>query len=702
MTAMDAYQQATLAILLFYVENILLSGDKSIILPPLRASLESKYNTIECASELRSYYKSRPEMRSYTLETELPRADYVVLVNDAEGKTQELTTTQEIQEYFASNISPVPGGGNTYNLDDETEDIILRASNQSILADIVTVLSGDDRLIRTQQFFITGVATKCQFCIDLRKDEYNKRGVTVISTLLVSIPSGNFDEESNARLNLANIHVRVQFYPSSAPGDENQVQYEICSLEPLLSLPRDEHLLLKASKALAKDLKEIEEMNASLPGEEQYSQEGHTQEDEHNVQRDNYFKQVLLGYDNQTISQSIDASKLGLRNALKQIDEISNVTSKFTFLATSLSKNVVQTNTLQQVMLDAAQEEARIRYQIMKGEEELNRLRNNEPQPTPGPPPSHLHQHAARSAPPPRHPPPPGPPPRHPPVAVSAPTHQQTAATKSKPIIGGFLMAGLSKLASNTAAVVAAAAAEEEGEAMKVERQHQQQRGDGGGEGIHFYRKEEEVAVEQRNNMQHHHSIGGDGLTLYRRNDNDVNKEGNVGTKSAPTLPHAAIPEEGEKLDELNDDFGGWSDDEDLDFDDSNDDDNTAKKEVEKSSVDLNKKDGQDIKENDAPRQPPPPPVLPPSMKNTQEIKSAPQPPPPPSHLHQGKLKPATTAQNKSSIPKEDKEDIEETVFHDYNHENGIIPTRKRWRSRRMFRGRVGAGGFLGKKEIHS
>jgi len=351
MTAMDAYQQATLAILLFYVENILLSGDKSIILPPLRASLDSKYNTIECASELRSYYKSRPEMRSYTLETELPRADYVVLVNDAEGKTQELTTTQEIQEYFASK-------GDKNDLD-ETEDIILRASNQSLLADILAALTGSDKLIRMQHF-VTGVAAKCQFSIDLRKDECNNRGVTVTSTLLVSMPSGDF-ERSDARLNLANIHVRAQFHPSSAPEDHDQVRYEILSLEPLLSLSSDAHLLVKASKSLAKDLKELERINADVPEEK-------TQEEEDSARRDSHFKQVVLHSDNHTISHTIDASKKGICCALKKANMLQRAMLDAATQTKARYQHAKEEKVmLKQAMLDAAIE-TKARYQNVREE----------------------------------------------------------------------------------------------------------------------------------------------------------------------------------------------------------------------------------------------------------------------------------------------------------------------------------------------
>eukprot|EP00565_Helicotheca_tamesis_P009159 CAMPEP_0185730778 /NCGR_PEP_ID=MMETSP1171-20130828/11001_1 /TAXON_ID=374046 /ORGANISM="Helicotheca tamensis, Strain CCMP826" /LENGTH=322 /DNA_ID=CAMNT_0028399907 /DNA_START=67 /DNA_END=1035 /DNA_ORIENTATION=- len=242
---MDDRERKIHSQLLAYLKNILLSDENPAVLSSTRAMLKSKYNTPEHASKLYSHYKSKPKLRSYTLEKELPRMDYVVHVNDGEEE-RKLTTTNSIQHFFTQNKES----------QDEIEDIILRASNQSIFADMMDVLTGDHKLIRPLPFMVTGVVSHCQFHIDLRdKTENTRKGVTARSTLLVSMPSGNVGNTGGKvsnRLNLAKIHTHIQFYPSTDNG--SQVQYEICSVEPLLQLPRDDYLICRATKSLSRDL----------------------------------------------------------------------------------------------------------------------------------------------------------------------------------------------------------------------------------------------------------------------------------------------------------------------------------------------------------------------------------------------------------------------------------------------------------------
>jgi len=139
------------------------------------------------------------------------------------------------------------------------------------------------------------------------------------------------------------------------------VRYEILSLEPLLSLSSDVHLLVKASKSLAKDLKELERINADVPEEK-------TQEEEDSARRDSHFKQVVLHSDNHTISHTIDASKKGICCALKKANMLQRAMLDAATQTKARYQHAKEEKVmLKQAMLDAAIE-TKARYQNVREE----------------------------------------------------------------------------------------------------------------------------------------------------------------------------------------------------------------------------------------------------------------------------------------------------------------------------------------------
>ena len=69
---------------------------------------------------------------------------------------------------------------------DATEDLLWRASNQSLLADLIAALTGDDRLIR-QGLMITAVADSCKFELNVAAGVGSNRGVAVMSDLVCGL-----------------------------------------------------------------------------------------------------------------------------------------------------------------------------------------------------------------------------------------------------------------------------------------------------------------------------------------------------------------------------------------------------------------------------------------------------------------------------------------------------------------------------------
>lgn len=193
------------------------------------------------ADNMLEYYRSRPELKDFTLKSELPRMNYEVLVVDDEtGKETKLTSTEEIRSYFGSLDKSTP---------DDDVDLLLRAANQSLLADPLGVLSGDGdgRLVHSGRFHSTLIATDCSFRLDLRRE--GQRRVKVQCKLAICVPSGSDgcitpavssedegkDEKVSATLELARAILVIEFSPSpTATPSGPLVKYALMDIKPTI------------------------------------------------------------------------------------------------------------------------------------------------------------------------------------------------------------------------------------------------------------------------------------------------------------------------------------------------------------------------------------------------------------------------------------------------------------------------------------
>lgn len=138
------------------------------VVQSLRSLLQAEYSTPEQARELWEYYSSRPQLINYTCEKELPRMDYVVL--EPQAPVRDKATIADIFRRI-QNQPPY--------------SILVRAANQSILADIVQILEGPDRVSRPQ-LGSTLVADRCQFVLDFSGQAAS---LHVTSRLQLSLPT---------------------------------------------------------------------------------------------------------------------------------------------------------------------------------------------------------------------------------------------------------------------------------------------------------------------------------------------------------------------------------------------------------------------------------------------------------------------------------------------------------------------------------
>jgi hypothetical protein len=188
----------------------------------------------------------------------------VLVVDDETGEEMKLNSTDGIRSYFSSLEKA--------HAEDDEVNILLRAANQSLLADPLGILSGegDGRLVHSGRFHSTLIATDCSFKLDLRRE--GQRRVKVQCELAICVPSGSDgniiaiassedegkDEKSSATLELARAILVIQFSPSPTSTPSGPlVKYALMDIKPTISDYEDgtenARVLKSAADALARD-----------------------------------------------------------------------------------------------------------------------------------------------------------------------------------------------------------------------------------------------------------------------------------------------------------------------------------------------------------------------------------------------------------------------------------------------------------------
>jgi len=369
-----------------YVQDL---NDTSM-LQSLNGELKKGCNTTDAALQLCRYYHDRPKLKDYTLESELPRMDYQVMVSDE----LILTTVDDIQEHFR--LNPVSC---------LMDDMLLRASNQSLLADMFPILTGVAGLIRSQ-FMASAVATKCRFVLDMRQ----RRSVHVESTLTLCIPTS--DSSNSSKLDLASIRVAVEFSPEP---DALILNYQVKSIVPLIDAAKDWNKLRSAAELI----------ESILPNEFDTFSEQHPSAGAGGTLQDYHLRDNFL--------QSLASTQSGFKSALRDLDNVVNVSSKLNYIRNNVTSALP--------VLPSAEE-------ILMADNGVSGAAVGRSQgshfgafPRPPPPPPPLPVTIPFGAIPRAQPPPPPP----------HPSSANLTSAAPKPIIGGFLMSGISRLAKAAA-----------------------------------------------------------------------------------------------------------------------------------------------------------------------------------------------------------------------------------------------------------
>mmetsp|Transcript_35247 Transcript_35247/g.77198 ORF Transcript_35247/g.77198 Transcript_35247/m.77198 type:complete len:379 (+) Transcript_35247:54-1190(+) len=222
------------------------------IVTTINAMLDNQYNTCEAASELCDYYRDRPDLKAYTLLTEVPRLSYVVISSD--GKY--LLSPGDIQDFF---LKKEMASCLNHSEQCEVEELLLRASNQSLFADALAAITGDGLIVQPHKFRATALASVCQFTIDLRPDTWRRRKhVEATCDFDVCVPLS-----MEKKLHLASVKLSLFFSPSS-PNKEPLLRYRILQVENHIDINRESHCLRKVSNHLeADDVKECTSIGRS-------------------------------------------------------------------------------------------------------------------------------------------------------------------------------------------------------------------------------------------------------------------------------------------------------------------------------------------------------------------------------------------------------------------------------------------------------
>ncbi len=172
------------------------------MLSSINAVLEFEYNTVQKAEELFDYYDNRPQLAEYTRTKELQRMNYELVLPDGYVETDK-------ERIIGDNLLP-------------DNAIVSRAANQSLLADVLQVITGHDLIVRPQ-YLASCIATSCKFVI--HKGDHGVDMIDCRAILSLFLPTVDGD-----RLNIAEVTVSVVFAPS-----QPMIEFRVVKIDVLLT-----------------------------------------------------------------------------------------------------------------------------------------------------------------------------------------------------------------------------------------------------------------------------------------------------------------------------------------------------------------------------------------------------------------------------------------------------------------------------------
>jgi hypothetical protein len=341
------------------------------LLPHLQTSVNAIFNaeynnnasSHQAAIDVLTYYQERPGLLDYTLEKELPRMDYTIILRNSsnnnnndpdhlpQNKTVLQNKTPETSRAVADCLRRHGMHNNNANATDAAgsslHHVLPRAANQSLLADLLQVLTGPDRVIRPQ-YMATAVATSCHFVVDLGAsspragqqyddghhddddddDDYLHQpppSVRVTAELSVSLPTSSSNSNNGGRWKVADMTVVAQLIlPSNEPP---VIDYRLASIRPTINQNHDSmaghHENLASVVALLMEL----DMGHNEMMEDNNTDTIHQPSSFNRLHyRDAFLQQSQSFWDNSA------AVAVGMKSVLQDIDAVSGLSQKWAAL----------------------------------------------------------------------------------------------------------------------------------------------------------------------------------------------------------------------------------------------------------------------------------------------------------------------------------------------------------------------------------
>jgi len=275
----------------------------------IQAVLEAEYNTPEKALELFDYYVQRPGLTRYTLEKELPRMEYSLYENgrhvtddkaEIARRMYQLAEADEQQQQRQQFPGP--------------PCVLPRCANQSLVADLLQVCTGPDRLIRPQ-FMATAAADACRFRLHLSPQYV----VQAQSHLSLSLPT------DRGRWKVADVLVEVLFVCGS-PDQPPYVEFRVVGVQ--LATGPDHPEWRSQLDGVAEMVSHIHPEDDGAFGESPFQQQ----------QQQMNFRDAFL---EQTQSISV-ATVQGMHSAWKEFDSVAGLSKKLGGMPGFLPDDVLQ------------------------------------------------------------------------------------------------------------------------------------------------------------------------------------------------------------------------------------------------------------------------------------------------------------------------------------------------------------------------
>lgn len=218
----------------------------------------------EGKKDILDYYVKRPNLRNYTFDTELPRMTYKVyddrflfFLGGGNGIPIPLENVSDIRSLYQNTSSESESTPSRLDI-----DLLFRAANQSILADVISTLSSCD--VIQKDLYIVAKAKSVEFELYFFENDISSSYMHVQCELLLNIPGiCEFGSLVVDILFHPNVTTTTKFQENDDLSQQEapMLQMEVTSVKPNLFNEVD---LMEISKKFVKEYRDTDDDHQTL------------------------------------------------------------------------------------------------------------------------------------------------------------------------------------------------------------------------------------------------------------------------------------------------------------------------------------------------------------------------------------------------------------------------------------------------------